>query len=545
MSRIFSNLTLKNFFYMKTKIQNRLSTRLIISISLLMFIILSAYTYFIIKNLDGYLTQSRYESAYNISDIIKKSTRYSMLLNRREDVHQIIKTLRSEIGVEEIRIYNKQGIIILSTDSDEINNKVELTSEACIGCHNTAVPLQSLAKQDKARIFRNANNERVLGLLNPIINEPDCSNAECHAHSPEVQVLGVLDVGVSLNKLDKIIQDSTTEVIVSSVIMVLIISFFSGLFITVMVNKPLHKIRDGIEEVGNGNLNYKIEINSDTELGKVAERFNEMSSRLKEAYEEIKTWSETLNEKVTEKSKELKNIYNQVYQIEKLASLGKLSATVAHELNNPLAGILTLSKLITKRLKAADKEKKSGEILEYLELISNEAARCGQIVKDLLIFSHTEPDEFANENLLKIIDNSVTVINHHLEMNGIDLIKEYPDESISVYCNASKIQQAFMSMMINSIEAMTNKGKIIINLTTDNNSAIIRIIDEGAGISEKDLPYIYEPFYSTKEASSGTGLGLAVAYGIITKHDGKIEVEKTSHEGTTFKIVLPLNKQTG
>jgi two-component system NtrC family sensor kinase len=530
---------------MKTKIQNRLSTRLIISISCLLFIILSAYTYFIIKNLDGYLTESRYESAYNISDIIKKSTRYSMLLNRREDVHQIIKTLRTEIGVEEIRIYNKQGLIIFSTNTGEINKRVDLTAEACIVCHNSAVPLQSLTKQEKARIYTSAKNQRVLGLLNPILNEPDCSNADCHAHSPDVQVLGVLDVGVSLSKLDQIINKSTKDILITSVFIIIVISFFAGLFITVLVNKPLHKIREGIEEVGNGNLKYKIEVNSNTELGKVAVRFNEMSSKLNEAYEEIKTWSDTLNDKVIEKTKELKNIYNQVYQIEKLASLGKLSATVAHELNNPLAGILTLSKLITKRLKSGHTENKSSEILEYLELISNEAARCGQIVKDLLIFSHTEPDEFANENLIKIIDNSVTVINHHLEMNGIELIKEYPDDSVIIYCNANKIQQALMSLLINSIEAMTNKGKIIVNVTKNINSVVVKIIDQGTGIAEKDLPYIFEPFYSTKEASSGTGLGLAVVYGIITKHEGKVEVEKTSCEGTTFKIVLPLNKQTG
>jgi Signal transduction histidine kinase, nitrate/nitrite-specific len=120
------------------------------------------------------------------------------------------------------------------------------------------------------------------------------------------------------------------------------------LFIAILVNKPIKKIREGIEEVGNGNLDYKIEIDSKNELGQMARRFNEMSTKLDEAYKEIKNWSETLNDKVNEKTEELKNIYNQVNQIEKLASLGKLSATVAHELNNPLAGILTYSKLIAK-----------------------------------------------------------------------------------------------------------------------------------------------------------------------------------------------------
>ncbi|MBU1097483.1 MAG: HAMP domain-containing protein [Bacteroidetes bacterium] len=527
---------------MKTKVLNRLSVRLIISISSILIIILSIYTYFILNNLENYLTQTRFQTSYNISDIIKKSMRYSMLLNRREDVHQIINTLRSEIGVEEIRIYNKLGTIVFSSNPKEILNKVDLTAEACIVCHNSSIPLQTLTKQNKMRVYKNSDNKRVLGLINPIQNEPDCSNADCHAHPSNVRILGVLDVGVSLEQLDLIIHSSTRKVILASVLIVIFISFFSGLFISVLVYKPIEQIKEGIDEVGNGNLDYKIKVNSKNELGQMARRFNEMSTNLDEAYKEIKNWSETLNDKVNEKTKELKNIYNQVNQIEKLASLGKLSATVAHELNNPLAGILTYSKLITKKLQAMQTNSEHSKIIEYLELISHESARCGQIVKDLLIFSHSERDEFTKENLVKIIYHSITVINHHLEMNGITLIKEYSEEPIELFCSAYKIQQALISLLINSIEAMPSGGIIKLTITLENNNVVIRVIDEGTGIMNKDLPHIFEPFYSTKE-TSGTGLGLAVAYGIIANHKGKIEVEKTSANGTTFKVILPQNEQ--
>ena len=525
---------------MKIGVLNRLSARLIISISCVLVIILSIYTYFILKNLDNYLTETRFQSAYSISDIIKKSTRYSMLLNRREDVHQIINTLSSEIGVEDIRIYNKLGQIIFSTKPEERLKQVDLTDEACIVCHNSSVPLKSLTNQDKIRVYNNSDNERVLGLINPIQNEPDCSNADCHAHSPDVNILGVLDVGVSLEQLDSIIQKSTTEIIFASILLVVIISFFTNMFITILFHKPMNKIRAGIEEIGNGNLDYKIEISSKNELGQLVKRFNEMSTKLNEAYIEIKNWSDTLNDKVNEKTEELKNIYDQVNQIEKLASLGKLSATVAHELNNPLAGILTYSKLISKKIQAMQKDSEYQKVIEFLDVISHEAARCGQIVKDLLIFSRSEQDEFAQENLLKIVENSVTVINHHLEINGINLIKDYTDTPILLYCNADKIQQALMALLINSIEASPNGGSITLSITREISNIVVKVIDEGTGISSKDLPHIYEPFYSTKEASNGTGLGLAVAYGIITQHKGKIEVEKTSNRGTTFKITLPL-----
>jgi len=527
---------------MKTKLINKLSVRLIISISLILFSIFAIYTYFLIKNLDNYLTQSRFDSAYNISDLIKKSTRYGMLLNRRQDVHEIIKTLGTERGVNDIRIYNKQGIIIFSTDSSEISKKVNLSAEACIVCHNSKIPLSSLTIQNKIRIYKNKENRRVLGLINPIQNEPDCYNSTCHAHSPNVQILGVLDVVVGLDKLDAIIAKNTKETILNAFLITIVISFCCGLFITVLVNRPINKFTKGIEEIGKGNLSYKINLNTKNELGQLAHQFNDMSLKLDAAYEEIKNWSETLNDKVNEKTVELKNIYNQVNQIEKLASLGKLSATVAHELNNPLEGILTYSKLIIRKLQSIQKDSEYAKLIEYLELISGESSRCGKIVKDLLLFSHEERDEFAKEDLQKIIDKSITVIRHHLEISQVTIEKDLSSDQVEINCSGQKIQQALMSLLINAIEAMPQGGKIIVKCGWENKKAVIRIIDEGTGISSKDLPHIFEPFYSTKDASKGTGLGLAVAYGIITNQNGSINVEQTSPKGTTFKITIPQNE---
>jgi two-component system NtrC family sensor kinase len=338
---------------MKLKLFNKLSTKLIIIVSIVLLCILSVYTYLNIGYLRDNFTQNRFQNANNISDLIKKSTRYSMLLNRSEDVHQIIKTLGTEPGVKGIRIYNKQGTIIFSTDSTELNKTVNQNDEACNVCHNGSTSLKTLSAKDKIRIFRDKNNKPVLGLINPIQNEKDCYTADCHAHNSKVELLGVLDVLISLENLDTIIAEGTKQTIINSLLLMIILSVTSGIFIKAVVNRPLRKVTKGLDEIGKGNLNYKISIKSKDELGLVALRFNEMSTRLEAAYNEIKEWSETLNKKVQEKTEELKNIYSQVVQIEKLASLGKLSATVAHELNNPLEGILTYSKLISKKLKNA------------------------------------------------------------------------------------------------------------------------------------------------------------------------------------------------
>jgi two-component system, NtrC family, sensor kinase len=525
---------------MKLSIGKRLSIKLIIVISSILIVVFSLYTSITVSNIEEFLTTNIFQNAYNISDVIKKSTRYGMLLNRREDVHQIINTIGTEEGVEEIRVYNKQGTIIYSTNPDELFKTVNFTAEACIVCHNESTPLVRLSGSNTMRIYEKPDGRRVLGLINPIYNEPDCYNAGCHAHSAESEILGVLDVMISLEKVDSSLYTVRRSTITNAVLLTIGIGLICGLFIILLVNRPVRKLTRGLNEIGKGNLKYKININSKDEFGLMGKSFNEMSEKLDSAYCEIKDWSENLNKKVEEKTEELKNVYSQIVQVEKLASLGKLSATVAHELNNPLEGILTYSKLISKNLKKDNHEEKHNRVIEFLDLISEESARCGKIVKDLLLFSNRGSDEFVEADLTEIINKCAMLINHHLEINKSILEKDFRNGKVRISCNPSKIQQAIVALLINAIEAMPHGGKIVISLIAEKGNAVIRIKDQGTGIAAKDLPNIFEPFFSTKEGK-GTGLGLAVTYGIIAQHKGDIKVEETSTRGTVFKIVLPKN----
>lgn len=527
---------------MKVKLFSKLSVKLFLVTSLVLIIVFSVYTYLTVKNIEeGYIANYK-QNAYNISDVIKRSTRHGMLLNKREDVYEIIKTIGNEPGVKTIRIYNKQGVISYSSDTTERNKTVDMNAEACIMCHENNIISKNITGKDSLRIF-NIKDERYLGLINPIRNEKDCYTSDCHAHKSSTELLGILDVVVSMNKADKFIESNKKDIIVNSVIITLLISGLSLVFILFLVNRPLKILQEGISALGKGDWNYRINMRSRSELGQIASEFNDMARLLSSAYKEIKDWSETLNDKVEQKTAELKNIYEQVLQIEKLASLGKLSATVAHELNNPLEGILTYSKLISKKLKEKKENEINPKVIEFLDLISDEAFRCGKIVKDLLLFSHRDTEQLQKCNMIEIINKSILLINHHLEMNNIKLVKEYPEDNLEAYCNPQKIQQALISLLINAIESMHNKGgEIKINLSAESGNAVLRIKDQGDGISQKDLPFIFEPFYTTKDAMKGTGLGLSVVYGIIKVHNGKIEVEETSEKGTTLKIILPVNQ---
>lgn len=524
--------------------KHKLSVKLTLVISGILLANLAYYTYFTASHLESNLTLAYSQNAFNLSDVIKKSTRYSMLLNRSEDVYHIINTIGKEKDVAHIRIYNKTGTVMFTTDSTERHRTTDVNAEACVVCHTSSKVFSTVPMENRIRVFTDANGQKMMGLINPIENEKDCYNSSCHAHEAGQEILGVLDVVISIENVERIIRTNTKNIIYNSIAVTAVISIFCGLFITVMVNRPLNLINKGIREIGKGSLNYKINLDTNDELGELAQQFNEMSEKLDRAYKEIKDWSDTLNIKVKQKSEELKKVYEQVVQIEKLASLGKLSATVAHELNNPLEGILTYSKLIAKQLLKRQKSNEYDKALEYLAMISDESARCGKIVKDLLAFSHRDEEMFVQADLHKLIRKCVTLIGHHLEMHHINVVEEYEAPFSIIECNPHKIQQAFLALLMNAIEAIYNNGKIIIRTTTKDKLVLIHVTDTGSGIHPKDLPHIFDPFYTTKTGGKGTGLGLAVVYGIILLHHGTVNVESTSPKGTEFLVTLPLPAKT-
>jgi len=520
------------------KIYNRLGTRLTVLFASIFLIIMGLYGYFNITVIKSNLSFACMQNAYNISDVVKKSTRYGMLINSKEHVTQIINTIATEEGVIGIKIFNKEGIVSYSSNSVEIGTKVALEHYACNSCHSIKPTPETLPFEKLIN-----KNSGVLTLINPIINEKSCYEANCHAHKESEKLLGIISLQVSTEIVDNIVNESTDNTLLGIILTFFSLIVTSILMIKMFVNKPIKKLFDGINEISSGNLDFKINYNSADELGLMAKKFNEMSDKLNLAYTEIKDWNENLNVKIEQKNAELKNIYEQIVQVEKLASLGKLSATVAHELNNPLEGILTYSRLIIRKLEKSDDAEKYKEIVDILKLISDESSRCGRIVKDLLQFAHRGETEFVVTNLNEIADKAAMLMAHHFEMNNIKLIKDYRLPSLYVECDPQRIEQALIALLVNSVEAMNQGGEIRIIISQEMNNAVIRISDQGHGISPDIIHQIFEPFVSTKDKVKDTGLGLSVVYGIIRQHNGKVFVEETSVKGTTFKISLPIKQE--
>jgi two-component system NtrC family sensor kinase len=502
---------------------------------LLLIILFGFYAYFAVSIHEEQMSDGVLDSAMRMSDIIKFSTHFFMLQNRSEDVRHIIDSIGLEPGVEGIYIYNKQGTIIYCTNRSEEGKTVDMSAEACDVCHDSAQPLQSVPRE-RYRTYIGPRGYRVLGLINPIRNEKSCYG--CHA--PKQTVLGVLDVRMSFEKADANIARARRQLILYAVIGTVVVALSSGVFLFVTVHVPVRRLREGTRQISEGHLDYRILLSSKDEIGALASAFNDMTQSLQKAEQENRLWSQTLERRVEEKTAELKQIHEQIMQIEKMASLGKLSATVAHELNNPLEGILNYCKLISKRLKKLEPAPPTVATLEDLELIIGEVQRCGNIVKNLLLFSKRQVGEFGLVPVAEIVDKTVRLMQHHFKISNVSFEAAIAAPEATIMCDENQVQQALIALFVNAVEAMPQGGELRLRVTQDAAGAVrMEVSDTGAGIPAEDLPHLFEPFFTTKKEGKGVGLGLSVVYGILERHDGTVSVQSGLGKGTVFTLNFP------
>jgi two-component system, NtrC family, sensor kinase len=491
-----------------------------------------------------HLEEATLTSAERVSDVIKRSTTYYMLRNDREGLYHAIQTMADEPGMEKVRILDQEGRVSYSTDSSEVSHVLDKTAEACYGCHNQAQPLARLNRPDRFRIYRRGGQQRVLGIITPIENQAACANAACHAHPAEQQVLGVLDVDLSLAKADAQIAVSSARSLAYTIGALVIVALLSWLSIWWVVDRPIKSLKNGTEHLTQGELGYQIEVGSTDEVGDLARSFNGMSLQLRAANEEIVTWAKTLEDRVAQKTAELRNAHDHMLHVEKMASLGKMAAVVAHEVNNPLSGILTYAKLLRKWVGAGQVNiEKRDEAMECLDLIATESRRCGELIKNLLSLSRTAPMNVQSTDLHSVIDRCLRLVRHQLDLNAVELQLRLAKEMPRVSCDPAQIEQVLIALIMNAIDAMPRSGGNLWIETRmeDEAEAVIQIRDDGSGIAPDILPHIFEPFLTTKEDGHGVGLGLAISRGIVERHNGRIDVQSELGRGTTFTIALPID----
>jgi len=335
------------------------------------------------------------------------------------------------------------------------------------------------------------------------------------------EIIGILYVGILEQKYIDIRQETILTFLAITIAGILLAIGVSYL-IAKQVSEPINKMVIASKEVAAGNLNTRVSIQSNDELQFLAESFNDMAASLQKRDQDLKDFAT-----------------KRIMESERLALIGQLSANIAHELNNPLQGIVTFSHLLLEDNPGLDTN------CQYsLEKIVGQANRCRDIIRGLLDFSRQRQPDKSYYDINAIIDECTSLVELQALFHNIHINRNLQSDLPLAVIDPSQIEQVFMNMIINAAEAMDGNGHLTISTRVNEktNDVEIAFSDTGPGISEENLRKIFDPFFTTKDVGHGTGLGLAISYGLVRSHKGSILVDSNIGEGTTFIVSLPLEE---
>ncbi len=523
---------------MVKKSLHSLTGKLILTIGTLMIAGSTIFWYFLFSHQERELILNSVKYGYSFVDYVKKSTRYGMLTFQDILIQQTIEAIGSAEGVIRVRVFDKKGKIAYSSEKKDVGTVLDKKSPVCTGCHEgkghpEVTPSWSISKD--------AKNFRILNIVQPIANEPACYTSTCHVHSKKERVLGIVEANLSLAPLDKSVKQQGIAITIYIMVFLFVISVVLCIILWNFVSTPVSMLAQGMERVAGGDLDYHLEVRSRDEMGDLAVAFNAMTFDLKKAKDELVEWGNTLEKKVQEKTAAIQMAQAQLIHSEKLASLGRMAAGVAHEINSPLTGIVTFGHLLLKKFQPGTEE------YEDVEVIIEQANRCSTIIKGLLGFARASAAEKAATNVNDVINHAMNIVRNKADFFNIKLITNFDNAVHPVKADPSQLQQVFLNMIMNAADAVEGKGTITVttgNIRDDGRDYVeIEFNDTGPGISEENLAKVFEPFFTTKPVGKGTGLGLAVSHGIIQEHGGKIIVRTKVGEGTSFFVRLPAYKE--
>ncbi len=492
------------------------------------------------------------ENGNNIGYLVEGALYQSMLENDQKALQYTLDIINSMTGIDDVNMYDAENNLAYSSIKDDTLNH---SNPDCKSCHADIAAMFSVIEKSyriidldsDCSMSHNKSDTRYLLIKSPILNSPSCYVSSCHAHSETDKVLGSLIIKMPLTGLDEALKKSRTNFLIFTSVLTIILMIFMVLITNKKIAMPLNEIINASIAVSRGDKNTRLEIkpNQLLDMKMVSLAFNDMLDNLQKANTELQNWSQQLEYKVQKKSEELGQAQNELINIERIASLGKLSLSVAHEINNPLSGILVYTKLIYKQLNnqniAVDKK---DAMLKHLKFIESETKRCGDIVKSLLDFSRKEQEGFEPKHLNEILIETYDLMAHPMKIANINFLSDFSAHSDLILCSPNQIKQACVAMLINASEAVSENGEVLIKTTNpDQEHVKIEIADNGIGIAEEDISHIFQPFFSTKENASGIGLGLAIVHGIVQSHKGKIDVKSLRGKETTFSVTFPLVKK--
>jgi two-component system NtrC family sensor kinase len=444
------------------------------------------------------------------ADTLHSSLMATMMLKRRDELRDIVEQLGRDTRITEVRILDHKGRIAIASQPSEVGSEVDRTAASCVFCHvdDEASP----APADLTSDLRTRVNGNMARAFSPILVQPGCQTKACHetASGP----LGVIELGVSLADVEQVIHERRLWLSGLCVLTVLIGELLMWRVLARRFRRPMRDLLTGIRRVARGDLSHRIPTRVRDEFGELAESFNTMSEQVQATQQRL-------------------------IQSERLISMGKLAAGVAHEINNPLTGILSYAEDLVEDTEPDDPRHEDGKV------IVREALRCRTIVRGLLDFARQDQPSKKHVRLRDIMERALDVVVRQAAFQNIRIARCFDAAVPGIQANEVQLEQVLVNLLVNAQQAMPDGGTITLKIARIAEDFVeLTVADDGPGIPPEIQRSIFEPFFSTKDGKT-TGLGLAVSLGITQQHGGSLTVESEPGWGTMFRVVLPVSRPDG
>lgn len=433
-------------------------------------------------------------------DMLNFALENAMMQGNQKNIQKLVDDFSKRKGIDHVRIINPEGIINYASAHIDIGTGVETIPD-------TLNP-DSLSSGKISLIHNNEYHT-----FAPIINKPQCQG--CHSQK---NIIAYLDVGANLTPAETKFFTGTRHMIFLGIaVLLIIIAGFYFIFQS-FINKPLQKLISAMREVKEGKLTTHLAVERDDEFGTVNRNFNMMVDRLHDSQEEIN-----------------KLHFEQLQHADRLITLGELTSETAHEINNHTAIIMSRADYLS--LEATQSNDITG-YAEDINVILSQTEKISEITRNVLKHSKKTEKNLEEVNLIEVVENTLTTLDPILRKRNIELSKSITTDNIVIRGDALQLEQALTNLIINSLDAMENKGHLKISLTSENSSYILAVSDNGSGIDESIRDQIFSPFFTTKSGGKGSGLGLYIVKNICKNHNAEIDVISNKNQGTTFKIMF-------
>jgi two-component system NtrC family sensor kinase len=546
-----------------------LGFKLFVFISGALIVCVALAAYYTINVQEPQMIDEALNGADNLGLAVECAATNCMTESNTGKLQKLIDRIKQKTEtIESIRFIDSHRTIKRSTIPQEIGQRFGGADRGSALSRERGYTVEDLDQKIRARIVPSSDgSHRVINVTRAVYNQPSCTS-QCHAIHPESQkIIGVFDMALSLASVNRKIAINRLHIVAFFLIMTPI-----GSFLLFWLLRPVNALIESLKAVSRGDFRTVSPIRANTDVGRLAHSFNRMIKKIRADVEYVNLLvenAETFDHKnepeaetaitqiIRQKEDELESVFPEIYdrisdatnqkiiRSLKLASLGKLSASIAHEINNPLTAVLSYSSLLLD--KTDDPKQKA-----WLETIVEETKRCRNIVAALLEFSRQTTPEKAPTNINDVVERAIGLLQNQESFHNIKIVKDLHAHLPAVLVDRGQMYQVFMNLMINAADAMESRGVLTVQsslrvvkstVAEDRRLVEVSVTDTGCGVEQKNIERMFDPFFTTKGPTVGTGLGLSICQSIVKRHNGSIKVKSRPGEGATFTVSLPVEER--